>query len=507
MTKQGTSSAGGAVRVRFAPSPTGYIHMGNIRSALFNYVFARATEGSFVLRVEDTDLERHVAGSDRDLIEVLSWLGLSWNEGPRVGGRCGPYYQTERLDSYRRHAATLIEGGLAYYDFEAAPDQEASPAAQSYEIQWESPSAQLDPADARARVAAGEPHAIRMRISDELYPGRVVSFEDMIHGRVEKECEDFVIVKRNGIPTYHFAVVCDDVAMEISHVIRGIGHLDNTVKHVVLYEAFGWDKPRWAHHSHTKGLSKRKGSPSVGDLMRRGYLPEAIGNACMLMGWFPKDQNELFCFEERIPEFRLEDLNTGMAGAFDEDKFRHICQHHMTRIDPGRLLNLARPFLEATGFIAEGEGRAPTDPARVRLLKIMECVRSRIACAAEVLDHLPAFRSPLELEPEAREQISGEGPRLALEVTREHFADASQESLSAAEFGALSKAASKDARLKERKIKGKGYFQPLRAALTGRTRGLELGSMAEILGRAELLARLDAALALSAASLGPSGEA
>ncbi|MDF1667337.1 MAG: glutamate--tRNA ligase family protein, partial [Planctomycetota bacterium] len=233
------------VRVRFAPSPTGYVHLGNIRSALFNYLFARKHNGSFIIRIEDTDQEREVKDSDRDILEVLSWLGLNWNEGPRVGGPKGPYYQTQRLETYSRYAKALLDRGLAYYDFGQAPDRDNLETPQ--DIVWESPDRHLDPEVVKERIAAGEPHCIRMHVSEKDYPGRRVAFKDIVRGDIEKDVEDFVIIKTNGIPTYHFAVVIDDHHMEISHVIRGIGHLDNTAKHKVLYDAFSWETPQWAH--------------------------------------------------------------------------------------------------------------------------------------------------------------------------------------------------------------------------------------------------------------------
>lgn len=487
------------VRVRFAPSPTGYIHLGNVRAALFNWMFARASEGTFVLRIEDTDLERHVEGSDRDICEVLSWLGLNWGEGPRVGGAYGPYYQTQRLETYQQIAQRLLDEGLAYYDFSQAPDREASPAEQSHEIVWESPDARLDPAEAKKRVEAGEPHCVRMRVPAERYPNRVVAFQDKVHGTIRKDVEDFVIVKTNGIPTYHFAVVCDDQAMAITHVVRGIGHLDNTAKHAVLYDALGWERPQWAHHSHTKGLSKRKGSPSVGDFMRRGYLPEAIGNVCLLMGWFPKDGKELFTIEERLADFRIEDLNTAQDASFDEGKFAHICRWHMERAETERVLNLARPFLETSGFIAEGAGRGTTDPLRPKLLAVIECLKGKVTHAAELLDHLGPFRTPITIDEDARACLAEADARLAVEETKKAFLELVPEGTEATAelFKAMTKQASKSAPLKEKKIKGRGYFHPLRAALTGALVGPDLAAVFVWVGRDEVLRRLDAALAVS----------
>jgi len=479
-----------APRVRFAPSPTGYIHLGNVRSALFNYAFARKHGGQFLLRIEDTDQERHVEGADGDICEVLSWLGCNWNEGPRVDGPKGPYYQSERLDLYRDIAAKMLADGLLYPDFSEAAGKDRP---EDAEIVWELPDAKLDPAEARRRIEAGEPHCLRMRVDQERYPDRLVSFTDIVRGEVRKQVEDFVVIKRDGFPTYHFGVVIDDHHMCVSHVIRGIGHLDNTVKHVVLYEALGWNKPRWAHHSHTTGLSKRKGSPSVGDLMRRGYLPEAVTNMCMLLGWYPKDGGELFDFRDRFAEFRLEDFIKSDS-AFDPGKFRHVCQHHMAKIAPERLLNLARPFLETSGFIAEGEGRVPDSPERLRLLKLMAWVRERIACAAEILDELWAFRPEIVRDEESRALLAEDDARLAVRVTREKLA-AHEGALDASAWKSVSKAATKDAALKGEKIKGKRYFHPMRAALTGRLAGPDLGLVLEMIGREPALARLDSALA------------
>jgi nondiscriminating glutamyl-tRNA synthetase len=484
------------VRVRFAPSPTGYLHLGNIRSALFNYVFARKNNGTFIIRIEDTDQQREVRGADRDILQVLSWMGLNWNEGPRVGGDKGPYYQLQRLESYTQHAQSLLDRGLAYYDFGQAPDKDnlETPT----EIQWERPDRHLDPEDVKRRVDAGEPHCIRMHVSDKDYPARKVKFHDVVHGDIYKDVEDFVIIKTNGIPTYHFAVVVDDHHMEISHVIRGIGHLDNTAKHKVLYDAFGWEPTIWAHHSNTLGLSKRKGSRSIGDYMRKGYLPEAIGNICMLMGWFPKDHNELFDFEERIEEFTLESLTDANFGKFDEDKFKHVCRHHMEKVDPERLLNLARPFLESSGFIAtaDASSRIPDSPERARLLKIVECVQGKLECAADILDHTWPFADDIEIDDESQALIDQDDPQLALTVTRDMLLDMVPEgqALDADAFKAVTKKASKSATLKDKKIKGRGYFHPLRAALTGRLAGPDLASVSDIVGREVILKRLNNAI-------------
>lgn len=492
------------VRVRFAPSPTGYVHLGNIRSALFNYLFARKHNGSFIIRIEDTDQEREVKDSDRDILEVLSWLGLNWNEGPRVGGPKGPYYQTQRLETYNRYAKALLDRGLAYYDFGQAPDRDNLETPQ--EIVWESPDRHLDPEEVKKRIADGEPHCIRMHVSEKDYPGRRVAFKDIVRGDIEKDVEDFVIIKTNGIPTYHFAVVIDDHHMEISHVIRGIGHLDNTAKHKVLYDAFGWETPQWAHHSNTAGLSKRKGSPSVGDYMRKGYLPESIGNVCLLMGWSPKDGEELFKMEDRIEEFTLESLSKADVGNFPTNKFPNICKHHMSQTDSSRILNLARPFLEVAGFInkddptAEGpnlsQGRVKDSVERNRLLKIIDTVKGKMDCAADIVDHLWPFRDEITIDEESAALLSEENSQLAITVTRDTFLEMVPEGsdLDGAAFSAMAKASSKNSTLKEKKIKGRGFFHPLRAALTGRLAGPDLAVVAEVVGREVILKRLNNAL-------------
>jgi nondiscriminating glutamyl-tRNA synthetase len=497
------TSSNKPVRVRFAPSPTGYVHLGNIRSALFNYVFARKHGGSFIIRIEDTDQEREVPGSDRDILQVLSWLGLNWNEGPRVGGPKGPYYQTQRLETYSRYARALLDRGLAYYDFGQAPDKDKLETPK--EIVWESPDRHLPADEVNRRIEAGESHCIRMHVDPAKYADRKVKFRDVVRGDIVKDVEDFVIVKTNGIPTYHFAVVIDDHHMEISHVIRGIGHLDNTAKHKVLYDAFSWEPPIWAHHSNTAGLSKRKGSPSIGDYMRKGYLPEAIGNVCMLMGWFPKDKEELFSFEARIDEFTLEGLSKADVGNFPKDKFPHICHHHMEQADSARILNLARPFLETMGFIAKDDpekesnpssGRIPDSPERIRLLKIIDCVKGKMICAADIVDHVWPFANEIAFDDDSKAQITGEDPQLALKITRDFFLEMVPEGelFDAAAFKAVTKAASKSAPLKEKKIKGKGYFHPLRAALTGRLAGPDLATLSDIVGRDVILQRLNNAI-------------
>lgn len=307
-------------RLRFAPSPTGELHIGNVRAALFNFLFARKMKGNLVLRIEDTDLDRSREEWIEKLIKDLTWLGIEFDEGPHKGGDFGPYRQTQRIELYQKYAFQLLEKGLAEKDF---------------------PENTKDNSDH---------FAIRFRAE-----GRVVEFEDLVFGRIKKEVEDFIILRSNGLPTYHLAVVVDDALMKISHVIRGQDHLGNTAKHVLLSEALGWESPVYAHYSLTYGLSKREESQSIRFFREKGYLPEAIVNAALLLGWSSKKQEtEKFSIEDVIEEFDPNEL-TRVNAHFDAEKFEWLAGQYIRSASLDRLLELAEPFFRAKNWLSFSE--------------------------------------------------------------------------------------------------------------------------------------------------------
>ncbi|HEV2989684.1 MAG TPA: glutamate--tRNA ligase [Candidatus Angelobacter sp.] len=347
----------GKIRARFAPSPTGQIHVGNARTALFNWLFVRRQKGIFVLRIEDTDLERSEARYETQLLNDLKWLGLDWDEGPDIDGPYRPYRQTDRMDVYRTTALRLVEEQKAYYCFCTAEEleRERKRAVAEHTPQiYSGKCRKLDPDDAKHRVAAGEAAAIRLKI-----PEHPIKFHDLVHGPVEFANEvvsDLIIVRSSGVPVYNYVVVVDDAAMKITHVIRGDDHLSNTPKQVALYEALGLPVPEFAHLSTILGpdrerLSKRHGATSIANFRDMGVLPEALMNYLALLGWAPSGgTRETFTPQELIKEFSLERVTPSPA-VFDMEKLYWLNRHYIKQSQPSRIHNLARPFFEAKGLL------------------------------------------------------------------------------------------------------------------------------------------------------------
>ncbi|MEO6222812.1 MAG: glutamate--tRNA ligase [Vicinamibacterales bacterium] len=359
-------------RVRFAPSPTGYLHVGGARTALFNWLYARRHGGTFILRIEDTDVERSSADMISGILSSMTWLGLTWDEGPGVDGPHAPYFQTERLDQYRAAAARLVSSGHAYYCYclpeELAAKRDAAQAAGSawtYDRTCHALSAQ----EIARREAAGQPRAIRFQV-----PPGVTTFMDLVRGRIEfarEHIEDFVILRSDSYPTYHLSVVVDDVAMEITQVIRGDDHISNTPKQVLLYEALNALVPEFAHvplilGPDKKRLSKRHGATSVGEYETQGYLPEAMINFLALLGWSPGGNQEVFSREELVERFTLDGISGGNA-VFNSEKLDWFNQQHIMRLPADEILRRLRPAIQAAGlwrdsFLIEAIGAAAATP-------------------------------------------------------------------------------------------------------------------------------------------------
>src|SRR5690349_4076508 len=347
------------VRVRFAPSPTGHIHLGNVRTALFNWLFARQKGGTFILRIEDTDLERSEARYETQLMEDLKWLGIDWDEGPDVGGPYPPYRQSDKMDVYRGYAERLIQERKAYYCFCTAEELERDrqqAMAEQRQPNYSGKCRNIDPAEAERRRAAGEPAAIRLRI-----PERPIRFHDIVRGDLEFSNEvvsDPIIVRSSGMPTYNYVVVIDDADMKITHVIRGDDHISNTPKQVAVYEALGLPAPEFAHLSTILGpdrerLSKRHGATSVANFREMGVLPEALMNYLALLGWAPSGgDREIFPKEELIREFSLERVTPAPA-IFDNDKLNWLNRHYMKQASAERIHQLSYPFLQRAGLLPE----------------------------------------------------------------------------------------------------------------------------------------------------------
>ena len=467
------------MRVRFAPSPTGHLHVGNARTALFNWLLARGQNGTFILRIEDTDLERSTRESEQAILHDLRWMGLQWDEGVEVGGAYGPYRQTERMQSYVDHASRLLAEGKGYYCFCSAATLEAhrkSQLAAGLPPKYAGTCRNIPVDEAKRRKDSGESATVRLRVPE----GRNVTFNDVVRGAVTFHTDvigDPVLVRSDGIPAYNFAVVIDDALMNVTHVIRGEDHISNTPRQILLYEAYGYQPPMFAHLSLVMGpdhapLSKRHGATSVREFREKGYLPEALVNYLALLGWSPGQNEELLPAEELARRFRLENV-AHSAGVFDEDKLAWANRHYLKICDPDRLATLAEPYLRERGQVV-GDLSAG---ARRWLLDVLP------GMAASV-DRLPQLADRLESV-------------FQFQATTEPI-DANLAKALAEELAASPRLTDKDAfralanRVKDRTgLKGKNLFHPIRLILTGTHEGPELDLIVPAIDRAVGLAGLE----------------
>ena len=467
------------MRVRFAPSPTGHLHVGNARTALFNWLLARGQNGTFILRIEDTDLERSTRASEQAILDDLRWMGLQWDEGVDAGGPYGPYRQTERMQSYADHTERLIREGKGYYCFCSPETLEAHRKAQlasGLPPKYAGTCRSLPAEEAALRKAGGEKPVVRLKVPE----GRNVTFNDVVRGEVTFHTGvigDPVLVRSDGIPAYNFAVVIDDALMKITHVIRGEDHISNTPRQILVYEAFGYPPPHFAHLSLVMGpdhapLSKRHGATSVKEFRDKGYLPEALVNYLALIGWSPGQNEELLPADELARRFRLEHV-AHSAGVFDEDKLAWANRHYLKLCAPDRLAVLAEPYLRARGFIV---GDLSVE-ARAWLEWVLPSVATSVDRLSQLPDRLQTVfaepRAPFEEEDRNAALIEAMVVELA---SRTRLVD--KETFRAFANG-----------VKERTgLKGKNLFHPIRVLLTGSHEGPELDLIIPAIDRA---ARLD----------------
>ncbi len=340
------------VRTRFAPSPTGYMHIGNLRTALFTYLIAKQNDGDFILRIEDTDRERYVDGAVDVIYNTLKDIGLNWDEGPDIGGPVGPYIQSERMGMYKEYAEELVKKGEAYYCFcdkerleEVKAIQEASGITPMYDRHCRN----LPEDEIKANLEAGKPYVIRQKIPLE----GEITFHDVLYGDITVDCatlDDQILIKTDGMPTYNFANVVDDHLMGITHVVRGNEYLASAPKYNLLYKAFGWDVPEYIHVEHIMKdkqhkLSKRDGDASYQDLIAKGYLKEAVVNYIALLGWAPKGENEIFSLDELVKEFDIQGLSKSPA-IFDPMKLKAINAKYIKALDPEKFNEMAIPYIK-----------------------------------------------------------------------------------------------------------------------------------------------------------------
>jgi glutamyl-tRNA synthetase len=476
------------VRVRFAPSPTGYLHVGGLRTALYNYLFARRHNGVFILRIEDTDRARYVEGAVENLVQTLRWAGIEYDEGPEKGGTAGPFVQSERLALYQEHAAQLVKSGAAYYAFDTPEELDAMRKAQEKEKltpKYDRRALRLAPADVKAKLDAGLPSVVRMKVPDQ----PTVAFDDIVRGRVEfasTQIDDQVLLKSDGYPTYHLANVVDDHLMGITHVIRGEEWLSSTPKHVLLYTFFGWEMPQFAHlplllNPDKSKLSKRQGDVAVEDYKKKGFLPEALVNFVAFLGWNPGDEREMFTLDELVREFTLE--RVGKSGAvFNLDKLNWLNFQYLKRKPDAELFALLRESLRDSPFAGNTYDDA-------YLLRVINAMRERVTFVRELIDNSPYFFAPPSaydpptVKKRWKPETSSHLKALAEEFSRlensgqKEFEDALQRTAESL------------------KLQNGDLIHPLRLAVSGTGSGPGLYDLLSILGKDETIKRVNAALA------------
>lgn len=484
------------VRTRFAPSPTGYLHVGGARTALYNFLFAKHHGGEFILRIEDTDLERSTEESMRMQIEDLKWLGITWDEGPDPetfsdSGPYGPYRQSRRKEIYLEHAKRLIEEGKAYYDFRTDEEleklrQERIAAGQSAQIGAPDRIVPVD--EALKRIAAGEKAAIRFRVSEV----RDYVLQDLVRGEVRFPSDmvgDFVCIRSNGMPVYNFCCVIDDALMKITHVFRAEEHLSNTLRQMMLYEAFGYEMPQFGHLSFILGpdrqkLSKRHGATSCHDFKMKGYLPEALNNFILLSGWSSPTGEEILSREEQIKHFTHERFNPSPA-MFDTQKLEWMNSVYLRSLPHDELWRRIEPFLERAGL----DLPMANDPAwRDQALTVFKVKMTTLADAENLF--LPLSDAKFAIGDEASEVFGWPEAKKVWEAWKSELEALHSERISEEEFAGI-----EDRVKKATGVKGKQLFQPIRVAVIGQPHGAELKILVPLLTKTSLLKRVDACLA------------
>ena len=482
------------MRVRFAPSPTGNLHVGGARTALFNWLFARKVGGKFVVRVEDTDRARSTLESERVVLRDLAWLGLDWDEGPEADGGFGPYRQSERTDIYRARCDELIAKGLAYPCF--CTDDEITAMKEEAERESRPPVytgrwAHADAAEVAEKLAAGEPHAVRFRVPQD----EVVAIEDAVRGDVKWNTNtlgDFVILRSNGLPVYNFCVAVDDAAMEITHVIRAEEHLPNTLRQVLIYRALGLAPPKFCHVSlilapDRSKLSKRHGATSVGEFQQEGFTSDALVNYLATLGWNDGTEQEIFSRDELVDKFSLERI-TKSAAVFDKTKLSWVNAQHLRALDDADLSSrLSEAWVEAGVFGPSGDGGKRGEEAQALVGSFVSMCKETFdttAGSVSVFEDICSYPLDTTLESSKAKKAMDEGFwDIVREIVACHAAgemDAILSDLEGAAFKQWMKGVGK-----KLGRKGKQLFLPMRIAMTGRMQGPDVGASAALVKRAE----------------------
>lgn len=489
MNSLGGKRMSNTVRVRYAPSPTGHLHIGNARTALFNYLFARHQGGKFIIRIEDTDKKRNIAGGEESQLKYLKWLGIDWDESVDVGGSYGPYRQSERNDLYEVYYKQLLEEGKAYkcYCTEEELEAERNEQAEKGEMGGYSGKCRhLTNEQREALEKEGRQPSVRFLVPS----GKVFSFNDMVKGDVSFEADgiggDFVIVKKDGTPTYNFAVAVDDHLMEISHVLRGDDHISNTPKQMMIYEALGWETPVFGHmtlivNESRKKLSKRDESiiQFIEQYEELGYLPEALFNFITLLGWSPSGEEEIFSKEELISIFEANRLSKSPA-LFDKQKLTWMNNQYMKKQEVDVVYELALPHLQKAGLVSEA-----MTPEEIEWTKnLVALYQDQLSYGAEIVELSELFfKEELELEEEAKVVLQEEGVKEVLST----FASEIEKlpSLQPEDVQATLKIVQKATGQK-----GKKLFMPVRVAATGQTHGPDLPKAIALIGKEKILQRI-----------------
>lgn len=477
-------------RVRFAPSPTGFLHIGNARTALYNWIYAKGHGGKFILRIEDTDVERSKKGYLENILQDLRWLGITWDEGPDVGGEYGPYVQSDRLAIYSEFAKKLLDNNLAYYCYCAPAELEKKrekAIAQGKLPKYDSRCLQLTQEEKKEFEEKGVKPAVRFRV-----PEKILKINDLIRGEVvfdTTQLGDFVIMKSDGGPTFNFAVCVDDYLMKITHVIRGEDHLPNTPKHALLFEAIGAELPHFAHlpmilGAGGKRLSKREQAVSVYQYRETGYLPEALSNYIALLGWAPSSDKEIESIEDMAKEFELTNVSKS-ASIFDVDKLNWINGEYIRSSELDRITNLSIPYFKKAGLI-KGE---LSEHRFEWLKKVVDAVRDHLHTLGDVTEFGDIFfKEAIAIKDKDAKKILKEKNSKDVLLAYQQEIDKSSK-LDEPDFKQIVKQVSQ-----KTGAKGPALYKPLRAALTGTLSGPELVKVVPVLGKSGCITRINDAV-------------
>ncbi len=477
------------VRVRFAPAPTGLLHIGNARTAFFNFLFAKRNEGTFVLRIEDTDVERSTDTSIDRIVEDLKWLGISWAEGPDRDGPFGPYRQTQRLSTYREFADRLLQGGKSYKCFcseERLKKLRKEQLSKGKMPRYDGRCRSLSAAEMTGMESSGLHPAIRFHVG-----GGSILFEDLVHGKMNFDSAgigDFIIVRSDGMAAYNFACVIDDHLMDITHVIRGEDHLSNTPRQILLYQALTWQSPAFGHHPLILGpdrspLSKRHGATAVSQYREEGFLPEALQNYLVLLGWTPPSGQETLPLERMVEEFSIQDISRS-APVYNRKKLEWLNSYYIRAKEEGQLSKILIPYLQRSGIRIDQINHQ-------WLNQISELLKENLVVLSQVEEYLGIFFDEKFFFEEGAKTVLKDPKNRETLGSVLSFLEDSSDTRPDEQTSLLSQFEKKTGR------KGKDLYAPLRAAVTGKTKGPELVKTLPLLGKDRIIRRLKMALEIS----------